>query len=319
MSKVDILFVDLLYKARGSYDDDFATISKAVEGKRIHHLKVEAKGYLRQLSLVISSFYHMSPRKVVFLSAKLWQLILLAPLGFFRPIYAVYHFRPNTRARMHDLVLPLLSHVYKFAAYSENVQQYLCVVTGRNIPMVASRLIDKRRSIELIIKKLEQSVVKVFCPGIKQGIRLSMNYHELKQGIERALALRVGDLVVQDLDRSLQNCIGVSTWAPPMLAEDEYARLYDESLIIVMKFHPEYEARSSAMINDSLGKGCIVVTDAHPITLQYGYPKGFVTDIVHLPSVIESVRNGRLGPDQIPGFDDMEARESWVRFLKLDV
>jgi hypothetical protein len=220
---------------------------------------------------------------------------------------------------MHDRVLPWLSRVYEFAAYSESVRQYLCDVTGRNIPMVASRLVDKRRSIEFINKKLQQSVVKVFCPGVKQGVRLSMNYNELKQGIEKALARRVDDLVVQDLDRPLQDCSGVSTWAPPMLAEDEYARLYDESLIIAMKFYPGYEARSSAMINDSLGKGCIVVTDAHPITLQYGYPKGFVTDIEHLPSVIERVQNGCLGPKQIPGFDYMEARESWVKFLKLGV
>lgn len=318
MSKVDILFVDLLYKPKGSFDDDYASISKSMDGRRILHLKVEKKGYLRPLLLVVSSAYRLSPGKVVFLSAKIWQLIFLAPLRFFCPIYAIYHFRPNIRARMHDRMLPLLSRVYKFAAYSESVRQYLCVVTGLNIPIVASRLIDKRRSIELMIKKLEKNVVKVFCPGVKQGIRLPMNYDELKQGIEKALARRVGDLVVQDVDRALQqDCTGVSTWVPPMLAEDDYARLYDEALIIAMKFYPEYEARSSAMINDSLGKGCIVVTNAHPITLQYGYPKGFVTDIEHLPSVIESVRNGSLGPEQIPGFDYMEARISWINFLKL--
>lgn len=316
MSNVDILFVDLLYRSRGSFDDDFATISKSMEGKRIYHLKVDRSGFIRPLLTVLSGVYRMSPRKVVFLSAKLWQIILLAPLRVFYSVYAIYHFRPNVRAGMHDRVLPMLSRVYRFAVYSKNVQQYLCVVTGRNVPIVASRLIDKRRSVEMIFEKLGRDVVKVFCPGIKQGVRLSMDYDELKQGIEKALGRRVGEIVVQDVDRSLQDCDAVSTWAPPMLGEDEYARLYDDSLLIGMRFYPEYEARSSAMINDALGKGCIVLTEAHPITIQYGYPKGFVTDIEHLSSVVESVRNGSLGHEQIPGFDHMEARKSWENFLK---
>lgn len=319
MKKVDILLVDLLYQPKGSFDDDFATIAKSLEGKSIFHLKVTKNGSLNRLLQVITSLFQMSPRKVVFLSAKIWHLILLTPIALFCRTYAVYHFRPNMRAKMHDRALPLLSRVYAFAAYSESVREYLCEITGRDIPIVASRLIDKRRSFETLIKKLGLSVVNVFCPGIRSGVRMSMNYEELKRGVEQSLVRPVVSLVVQDCNRPFQSDRDVLTWAAPKLSEDEYARLFDEALIIAMNFYPGYEARSSAMINDALGRGCIVVTNAHPITFQYGYPRGLVTNLEHLPLVIEAVQNGSIGADQIPGFDYVEARKSWMEFLKLGV
>lgn len=315
MNKLDILFVDLLYQPKGSFDDDFATIAKSVEGKSILHLKVSPKGSVLPLAQVIWSILHLSPCQVVFLSAKIWQLILLAPLALLRPTYAVYHFRPNIRSRMHDRVLPLLSRVYAFAAYSENVRRYLCEVTSRDIPVVASRQIDKRRSIDALASKLERSMVSVFCPGIRSGVRMPLDYEALRSGVERVLGRPVCRLVVQDTDRPLTKGWGAD-WVPPMLLEQEYALLYDEALIIAMRFYPGYEARSSAMINDALGRGCIVITDAHPITTQYGYPMGLVTDLEHLPILVKDIQSGAFGPDRIPGFDQLEARKSWTEFLK---
>lgn len=319
MNKLDILFVDLLYQPKGSFDDDFATIAKSVEGKSILHLKVIQEGRVAPLVQVIWAIFQISPCQVVFLSAKIWQLILLAPLALLRPTYAVYHFRPNKRSRMHDQVLPFLSRVYTLAAYSENVRKYLCEVTSRDIPVVASRLIDKRRSIDALAKKLEKNSVSVFCPGIRSGVRMPLDYEALRSGVERAMGRPVCSLVVQDTDRPLTKRGGGTNWVPPMLPEQEYALLYDEALIIAMRFYPGYEARSSAMINDALGRGCIVVTDAHPITVQYGYPMGLVTDLEHLPLLVERVQSGAFGPAQIPGFDQLEARKSWTEFLKLDV
>lgn len=318
MNKIDVLFIDLLYQQKGSFDDDFSTISKALDGSSIFHLKVESGKHAGALFRVISAIFQLSPRKVVFLSAKIWQLILLSPLSLLRPTYAVYHFRPNLRAKLHDRVLPLLSRLYALAAYSESVKKYLATTTGQDIPIVASRLINKRQSIELLTNKLGQSKVCIFCPGIRLGVRMPMDYAALREGVEQALSQPVEKLVIQESNRQLQTETGVSAYVPPMLSESEYARFYEESLIIAMMFHPGYEARSSAMINDALGKGCIVVTEAHPITIQYGYPTGLVTNLKHLPLVVEGIRNGSIGVDQIPGFDYIEAKKSWLEFLKLD-
>lgn len=319
MDRVEILFVDLLYQSKGSFDDDFATIRKAVEGNSIFHLKVQSKSGLVALASTIGCILKASPRKVVFLSAKIWQLIFLLPLAFLYPAYVIYHFRPNTRANMHDRVLPLLSRVYAFAAYSESVRSYLCDVTKREVPVVASRSINKYQSHALLLKKLKQDSVHVFCPGIRPGVRLPLEYEALKRGIEIAFKRPVCSLVVQDAVHPFQNSDAVSALVSSKLTDEDYARLYNDALIIAMSFCPEYEARSSAMINDALGKGCIVVTDAHPITIQYGYPMGFVTDLEHLPHVITGIRNGSLGAEQIPGFDNGDARQSWMAFLKLGV
>lgn len=317
MSDLDILFVDLLYQPKGSFDDDFTTIAKSVKGESIYHLRVAAKGRIAPLVKVIWFIFRNSPCQVVFLSAKIWQLIVLAPLAMWRPSYVIYHFRPNVRARLHDLVLPLLSRVYKLAAYSENVRRYLCDVTSRDIPIVASRLIDKRRSINNLHRKLAADIVDVFCPGIRPGVRMPLEYDSLRKGVESALGLPVRRLMVQDAGSMPKIVEQGADWVPPMLSDHEYASIYREALIVAMKFYPGYEVRSSAMINDALSSGCIVVTDAHPIALQYGYPNGLVTDIEHLSLVVERVRSGDYDYDQIPGFDQLEARQSWIEFLKL--
>lgn len=313
------LFVDLLYQPKGSFDDDFATISQALEGNSIFHLKVRSKCNLGALLEVVGCIWKESPRNVVFLSAKLWQLIVLSPLALFFSIYAVYHFRPKTRGRLHDLVLPVLAKIYSFAAYSENVRAYLRKITTADVPLVASRLINKHQSFELLIKKLESDEVRVFCPGIRSGVRVPLAYVDLKRGIESALGRQVSALVVQDTSNTLPRAREVTAWLPSKLPDEEYACLYADALIVGMRFCPDYEPRSSAMINDALGNGCIVLTDEHPITVQYGYPEGLVTNLEHLPRVIESICNGTIGPGQIPGFDKEEARKSWIGFLNLDV
>lgn len=319
MNRIEIIFIDLLYQPKGSFDDDFNTIAKSVEGNSIFHLRVQSKNEVGALAQTLACILKMSPRKVVFLSAKMWQLILLLPLAYFRPVYVIYHFRPNTRASVHDRVLPLLSKKYTFAAYSESVRKHLCTVIKRDVPLVASRLIDRYASFELLTRKLQQDQIHVFCPGIRHGVRLPLDYRALKRGIEGTLGRPISSMTVQDASDFGQMCDEVSAWVPSKLSDEEYSRLYNEALIISMRFCPEYEARSSAMINDALGRGCIVVTDAHPITIQYGYPMGLVTDLEHLPQVIANVCNGSLGPAQIPGFDNGEAKKSWMDFLKLGV
>lgn len=316
MPKTDILFIDLLYRPKGSFDDDFATIAKAVEGGRIFHLKVAQTGRFGPLWQVVTAIVRMSPRRVVFLSAKVWQLMLLAPLALLKRSYAVYHFRPNARATMHDRVLPVLARAYSLAAYSAGVQDYLRRVTRKEIPLVASRLIDKRRSLARLADKLRQGHVDVFCPGIRPGVRVPLDYAALRQGLERAAGKPVRNLVVQDAGADTSANAGAVRWAQPMLSDEDYARLYDDSLVIPMKFAADYEVRSSAMINDALGRGCILVTETHPIVAQYGFPEGLVTDLEHLPAVIERVASGRFGPGDIPGFDEAEAKQSWAAFLK---
>ncbi len=315
---MDIVFVDLLYQPKGSFDDDFITIEKAVEGKSVFHLRVESKDGVRALLWAGVCIWQMSPRRVVFLSAKMWHLILMLPLALFFPVYAIYHFRPNVRGRIHDFLLPLISRVYSFAAYSESVRSYLCTITKRTIPLLAHRSIDKSRSFGLLLWKLQQNQVNIFCPGIRNGVRDPLDYGILKKNIEGVIGRPVCDLVVQDVDYPLQGSKEVSLRLTSMLSDDEYARLYSDSLIIAMKFCPGYEARSSAMINDALGKGCIVLTDAHPITIQYGYPRGLVTNLEHLPHLIKEINIGKFCSAQIPGFDEGEARQSWINFLKLE-
>jgi len=317
MPKTDLLFIDLLYRPKGSFDDDFATITKAVDGQRIFHLKVAQTGRFGPILQVIAAIWRMSPPRVVFLSAKIWQLMLLAPLMLFKRGYAVYHFRPNTRGGMHDRVLPWLACMYKLAAYSAGVQDYLSQVTGKPVPLLASRIIEKHRAFARLVEKMDQDHVDIFCPGIRPGVRVPIDYKELRREVETALGKPVRIIVVQDAGADTSRHTDIVHWAPMMLSDEDYTRHFDESLVIPMKFASNYEARSSAMINDALGRGCIVLTEAHPITAQYGLSQGMVTDLANLPTVIKRVASGQFGPDNIPGFDYAEAKRSWTEFLKL--
>jgi hypothetical protein len=217
---------------------------------------------------------------------------------------------------MHDRLLPWLARAYTLAAYSAGVQRYLQQVTGHDIPLLASRLIDKRRSLERLAAKLRQDHVDVFCPGIRPGVRVPLDYIALRQGLELALAKPVRNFTVQEAGADAARDAVSVRWAQPMLSDEDYARLYDDSLVIPMKFAGDYEVRSSAMINDALGRGCILLTEPHPIVAQYGFPEGLVTDLAHLPALIRRIADGCLGPDDIPGFDDEEAKRSWATFLQ---
>lgn len=318
MALTDILFVDLLYQPKGSFDDDFVTIKSFMDGKSVLYLKVYKRGLLSPLFSVLSVFFRTSPAQIVFLSAKLWHLVVLIPLALLRPSYAIYHFRPAVRGRLHDRVLPWLAKVYRFAVYGDSVRRYLCRVTNHEIPLIAHRVVDKRLTIRKIRSKLEGGSLMVFCPGIKPGVRMPIPYDYLSDRIRRTLSRPVDKLIVQDSAFPTQNEQYGVTFVPQRLSDLEYSRLYDEALIIAMEFHPDYEGRSSAMINDALRSGCIVITDEHPITNQYGYPDGLVTDLDHLSHTIDAIRNGTIGYDQVPGFDYEEGRRSWMYFLGLD-
>ena len=163
--------MDLLYSEGGSYDDDFEAIRKALPEVHCAYLRCNARDGVGSMLRTLRSGLSRHNNKVVFLSAKISQLALLAPFSLWRKCYVIYHFMPNSRVRMHSRLLPVLSTRFLFATYAEAVSDLLGRVCSARPPALPSRIVEKTESERLLREKfVAGEALRVLVPGVRPGV-----------------------------------------------------------------------------------------------------------------------------------------------------
>jgi len=310
-----VLFVDLLFSQHGSYEDDFKAIEKALSGIPCEYLKINVANSVGGVFEVMRHILSFRYTKTVFLSAKIWQLTVLAPFSLFIKTYAIYHFMPNARIKFHSFMLPILAHFYSFATYSNGVSKQLQVLMGGLLPALPSRIIDKQESERVLRKKFLSSSIRVLIPGIRKHVRKFIDPVALLSDLNRNLGakevkLYIQSEVVEEFSQHPQ-----IEFIPKGLPQKEYSAIYDNSHIVALEFEELYEVRASGIILDAIAAGCIVLSTAHPISEGYGYPQTLVCDLESIGSIIDSFKNDARFDHLIPGEGVEDFRLKWRKFL----
>lgn len=316
MSNNKILFVDLLYSKHGSYDDDFNAIRKALPGVECDYLKCDVSdvmgGVLRTLRIALSFRY----AKVIILSAKVSQLAMLVPLGLLRKTYAIYHFMPYSRMRLHSRLLPVLSKFFHFATYADAVSELFSGVAGTRPPALPSRIVEKSATEQLLRDKFSgDATLRVLVPGVRTGVRKFIDPQRLLSELQRATGAREVRLFIQG--EPVEAFVGHSgiEFIRKGIPKDEYDALYRSCHVIAVEFDSRYEVRASGVILDAAASGCLVLTTDHAINRGYGFPDSILCDIGRIGAVISRIRSG--GPLQplVPGAGVEEFGQRWRTFL----
>ena len=318
MSDSKILFVDLLYSEHGSYDDDYAAIRQALPEVHCDYLKCNVRdgmgGMLHTLRSALSRRY----AKVIFLSAKVYQLAMLAPLGLLSDTYAIYHFMPNSRVRLHSRMLPVLSKCFHFATYADAVSDLFGSVATTRPPSLPSRIVEKAESERLLREKFASCAsLQVLVPGVRPGVRKFIDPQRLLAQLQQATGAREIRLFIQG------DPVDASVGHPSIefvrkgIPKDEYNALYRSSHVVAVEFDDSYEVRASGVILDAAASGCLVLTTGHAINRGYGFPDTILCDIERIGALIGRIRSG--GPLQplVPGAGIEEFSQRWRAFLSL--
>jgi hypothetical protein len=318
MSSNKILFVDLLYSSHGSYDDDFEAIRQALHGVEYVYLKCDVRdgvgGVLRTLRSALSFRYS----KVVFLSARINQLAMLAPVGLLVKAYAIYHFMPNSRVRLHSRLLPVLTKFFQFSTYADGVSDVFGFATGTRPPALPSRIVDKAESERLLRAKFASAVaLRVLVPGVRPGVRKFIDPLQLLVQLQQATGACEIRLFIQG--ESEDSFVGHPSieFVPKGIPKDEYNALYRSCHVVAVEFDDRYEVRASGVILDAAASGCLILTTEHAITRGYGFPETILCDIERIGVLIARIRLGAPLQPLIPGAGVNEFVQRWRAFLDL--
>lgn len=310
-----ILFVDLLFSRHGSYEDDFKAIAKALSGMPCEYLKINVANSVGGIFEVMRHIFSFRYTKIVFLSAKIWQLALFVPFSLFIKVYAIYHFMPNARAKFHSFMLPILAHFFSFATYSNGVSKQLQILMGELLPALPSRIIDKQESERALRKKFLSSSIRVLIPGIRKDVRKFIDPVVLLSDLNRSLGakevkLYIQSEVVEEFSQHPQ-----IEFIPKGLPQEEYAAIYDNSHIVALAFEELYEVRASGIILDAIAAGCVVLSTEHPISEGYGYPRTLVCDLESIRGLMDNFMHDARFDHLIPGDGVEDFRLKWQNFL----
>ncbi len=316
MTNDKILFVDLLYSENGSFDDDFNAIRQALPGVQCDYLKCDVRnaigGVLRTIRITLSMRYS----KVIILSAKVSQLAMLGPLSLTCKIFAIYHFLPNSRVRMHSRLLPVLSRYFHFATYAESVSDKFSKITGIRPPALPSRIVDKAESELLLRTKFAcQGTLRVLIPGVRRGVRKALDPQRLILLLQQVTGAKEIRLCIQgEPDDSLIGGPNIE-FVRKGMPKEAYIEMYRSNHIVAVEFESGYEVRASGVILDAIASGCLVLTADHEINRGYGFPNSIICDIEHIDVVIRQIRSGEPLQLLIPGVEAEEFGQLWRTFL----
>jgi hypothetical protein len=307
-----ILIVDLLFIENGSLGDDSRAIVGFLSENDCTYLRLEngheAKNLLRlYLKSTLQKYDH-----IIILSAKIIQLLFLIPLSLYNRMSFIYHFTPAHRVRFHKCSLKILKHFFKIGTYSQGVKEFLEVLLKKEVQLLPSREIDLEKSIELLRDKLSNKHISILVPGIRPGVR---NFPDLKEALNKiysCLDIIIDEISIQGNKGPLSENYVDATFLSALSNED-YGRLYKKSLFVIVDFHESYEVRASGILLDAMQFGCIVISNDHQISKQYGFPDSFIKSI-------ESIKNIRdLNIANIsniyPYWSLNMAKKSWNKFL----
>lgn len=316
MSDKKVLFVDLLYSEHGSFDDDFKAIRLALPEVACDYLKCDVHdnvgGVLSTLRRTLSFRYD----KVIFLSAKVNQLAVLAPLGLWSKTYAIYHFMPNSRVHLHSRLLPVLSKCFCFATYADAVSDLFSSVAGNRPPALPSRIVDKAESERLLREKFADGAsMRVLIPGVRPGVRKFIDPQRLLAQLQQATDVREIRLFIQG--EPVDDFVDHPSieFVRKGIPKDEYDALYRSCHVIAIEFDDNYEVRASGVILDAAASGCLVLTTEHAINRDYGFPDTILCDIERIGTLIGRIRSGEPLQTLVPGAGIQEFGQRWCKFL----
>ncbi len=316
MSDNKFLFVDLLYSEHGSYNDDFEAIRDALPEVKCDYLKCSVRdgigGVLRALRCALSFNYV----KVVFLSAKINQLVLLAPLCLFRTTYAIYHFMPKSRVSLHTSLLPVLSKCFRFATYADAVSSIFKNAIGIQPPALPSRIVEKTESERLLREKFADiSVLRVLVPGVRNGVRKFIDPQQMLVRLQQITGTREIRVFIQgDPVDAYVGHLDIE-FVRKGIPKEEYESLYRSCHVIAVEFDDNYEVRASGVILDAAASGCLILTKDHVINRGYGFPDSILCDIERIGPLIDRIRLGEPLQSLIPGAGAREFGQHWRAFL----
>jgi hypothetical protein len=318
MSYKKILFVDLLYSKNGSYDDDFEAIRAALPEVQCDYLKCDVRDGIGGVLRTLRGALHFHYAKVVFLSAKVSQLVLLMPLSLLRKTYAIYHFMPNSRARLHSHLLPVLSRRFRFATYADAVSDVFRSVVGQRPPALPSRIVEKAESERLLREKFAgDSALRVLIPGVRPGVRKFIDPQRLLVALQEATGVREIRMFIQGepvdayVDHPSIQFVGRG------IPKEDYDALYRSCHVIAVEFDEGYEVRASGVILDAAASGCLVLTTDHAINRGYGFPNSILCDIERIGALIRRIRAGESLQGLVPGAGVKEFGQRWRTFLDI--
>jgi hypothetical protein len=312
-----ILFFDLLYSEHGSFLDDYQTIDASLSGHEHVYVRVNIQDNF-WLGKVLGAVAKFKPERIVFLSAKIQQLLIMLPFILGKRIYAIYHFRPNGRKLSHQVILPVLGRFYKFAAYSPGVESYLRSVIREGVSLVTARAIRKEAAAELAKRKVGQDQITVLLPGIRPGVRDYIEPSSMVAKLESVIGKRISKVYVQSSEPRPPHLDSKVEWIAGKMTDEEYKAIYARSLFVGVKFNNDYETRSSAVVTDAIGHGCILITWDHPITRQYGFPKRLVTNVENVQTTVNALSGDKCLESLYQDYQDLnEARTLWIDYLEL--
>ena len=318
MNNDKILFIDLLYSEYGSYDDDFEAINKSLTDFYCYHLKCDVRFGLSGLLRVIFHVFSFKYNRIVFLSAKISHLVILAPLRFIVKAYAIYHFMPNSRVKMHSYLIPFLYKFFNFATYADSVSDLCEKISGIRPPSLPSRIVESAESEQRLREKfLSSGTLRVMVPGVRLGVRRFIDPVTLLAQLEQATGIHDIRLFIQGTPVDLCVKNPRIEYLKLGIPKDEYDALYKTCHAIAVEFEDAYEVRASGVILDAAAHGCIVLTAAHAITISYGFPNTILCDNNRAGLLVGRIRSGEPLRSLVPGVGVNEFGRRWHSFLAL--
>lgn len=311
-----VLFVDLLYSDGGSLDEDMKSITKAVSvAYQVEYLRFDEKSGYGVLTGILHHVLIHRYEKIVFLSSKVSQLLLLIPLRLLSKCYAIYHYMPRHRQTFHKFALSIIHRVFVIGVYAPGVADKIEKSVGFRPSVIPSRIIDRKKSLSKLHKKISQKQIHLLVPGIRPGVRICVKLAPIIQKL-KDLGIKVEEIIIQS-DASPEGEFSSLIRKVGKLTQDQYDDLYNSSLIVALEFDQDYEVRASGVILDAMRSGCLVLSNNHQIIRQYGFPSTIVTDLEHLESVLDNIINGSVehALTLIPGPDLEEFESKWRSFL----
>ncbi|MCD4486148.1 hypothetical protein LQR31_16880 [Chromobacterium vaccinii] len=314
---MNILLVDLQHSPNGSLSDDVNTIKNIfLHNHNVDHLCLPDGDSFLNLMAFYKKILTTRYDRVVILSAKITQLVLIVPATLFQKISFIYHFMPQHRACYHSFMLGILQFFFRIGVYGIGVKKIVDETIGKKKSfLVPSRVIDKSNSITLLKEKLNLSHAKVFIPGIREGVRHLPDLPRLIDFIETKMGYRVEKVIIQTNNSLPQNWSNFPIKIVNFLDSKQYTKIYTESLFVICEFEKKYEVRASGILLDALSYGCIILGNNHPINDQYSCTNSLVTSTTHAMESILQLKKLSIDETKLPPNSAEEGKALWDIFL----
>lgn len=320
-NRIKIAAIDLLYSKFGHFNDDFNSLSILFKDHQVDHMKFEKLNIFELINFLITIV--KSYDVIYFASIKLSHAALIFPIikllqsrGI--QLLLLIHFLPRNRTLSYKIIIPWLSHFCKIGVFSRSLRAEFLSKFNLKVTFIPSRIINTTEAVQYYHFKLSNNNRVLLIPGVGSAGKSLPPIEDLMQFLNK---FEISKIIINsriNINKTYISSINTGIQVEihnGFINYHNYSKFFNQAQFVMCIFEKNYENRCSGIILDALKNGCVILTEDHPISREYGFPSIASIPLDSSKSSIKYSQNINIYSEALSDFSFLEAKSRWDDFI----